>query len=205
MTRTFIDLSGKRLAHAVVMEKIRHPVITNRWNWRCICDCGKIFIVHPTTIKTDKNVSCGCKRGINWQKPNNEASYNFWFYVLKRNAKIRGIEIHLNKEQAIDIASLPCHYCGKLQEEVGSARGYKNSCRDRERPFDQKYYESKIVLLNGLDRKDSSLGYTKENVVSCCTQCNMAKNDTPYQEFIDWIATTCNHLLKNNLTFKELE
>jgi len=38
-----------------------------------------------------------------------------------------------------------------------------------------------------LDRVDNSKGYTNENTVGCCRQCNVAKNNYSLQEFIDWI------------------
>lgn len=37
----------------------------------------------------------------------------------------------------------------------------------------------------GLDRVDSSIGYTPENTVPCCNTCNVMKNDTPKG---DWLA-----------------
>jgi hypothetical protein len=33
---------------------------------------------------------------------------------------------------------------------------------------------------NGIDRKDSNLGYTKENAVPCCEKCNNLLSDIPY-------------------------
>lgn len=35
-----------------------------------------------------------------------------------------------------------------------------------------------------LDRKYNELGYTNENVVPCCGECNYMKRDMPYDEFI---------------------
>src|SRR5207244_1433978 len=40
---------------------------------------------------------------------------------------------------------------------------------------------------NGLDRVDSSKGYTPENTVACCTRCNYAKNDFSIEEFRQWL------------------
>ena len=41
---------------------------------------------------------------------------------------------------------------------------------------------------NGIDRVDNALGYTTGNVVPCCKQCNHAKSDMPYADFMAWIA-----------------
>ena len=48
-----------------------------------------------------------------------------------------------------------------------------------------EYCQSKTLNTTGcgLDRKDSSKGYVKENVVPCCTSCNKIKNkELTYEE-----------------------
>lgn len=42
-------------------------------------------------------------------------------------------------------------------------------------------------IFTGIDRKDSSEGYHIENCVTCCKTCNFAKNNTPYDEFIQYL------------------
>lgn len=39
----------------------------------------------------------------------------------------------------------------------------------------------------GIDRQDSTLGYTLSNCVSCCAVCNTAKNDLSLDQFYAWI------------------
>lgn len=46
----------------------------------------------------------------------------------------------------------------------------------------------------GIDRKDSSKGYTIENSVPCCSRCNFIKNNIPYQEFLDHVSQLYKHL-----------
>lgn len=41
----------------------------------------------------------------------------------------------------------------------------------------QNKLSTKITGGSGLDRLDSSLGYTTDNCVSCCCFCNSIKND----------------------------
>lgn len=36
----------------------------------------------------------------------------------------------------------------------------------------------------GIDRKDNSIGYTKENSLPCCWSCNKMKTSSTYEDFI---------------------
>jgi hypothetical protein len=62
----------------------------------------------------------------------------------KNNAKSRELKFELTKEQFHSLVSTSCHYCGTCQENG-----------------------------NGIDRVDNSKGYTMDNVVSCCSLCNI--------------------------------
>lgn len=74
---------------------------------------------------------------------------------------------------------------------------YKKSSESKGRPFEltqdefnlfwQKpctYCGSEIKTI-GLDRLDSTLGYTRENVTPCCTDCNMMKRGMSLPAFIN--------------------
>lgn len=74
---------------------------------------------------------------------------------------------------------------------------YRNNAKDRHIPFELSfeefcsfwnkpcvYCEAPIEKI-GLDRIDSSLGYTVSNIVSCCKHCNYAKRLFSIDEYID--------------------
>lgn len=78
----------------------------------------------------------------------------------------------------------------------GRFKSYSNRARVRNLEFsltENQFYE----LLSqdchycgdeqsyGIDRKDSSVGYTKENSLPCCKMCNFMKRDLDYDLFID--------------------
>ena len=42
-----------------------------------------------------------------------------------------------------------------------------------------------VFVYNGLDRKDSTKGYEKDNILSCCKQCNISKNKWSLEEFME--------------------
>lgn len=72
------------------------------------------------------------------------------FARAKSKAKFREISWALTFDQwSAIVLGAPCEYCHKALDPTGS----------------------------GLDRKDSDLGYSPENVVPCCGDCNKIKND----------------------------
>lgn len=84
----------------------------------------------------------------------------------KYSSQKHNIPTELTENEFISLFQGDCHYCG----------------------------ETAPAKLNGIDRINSNLGYTQSNTVSCCWRCNRAKNDTPYDEFIEWISSVHNHL-----------
>lgn len=65
--------------------------------------------------------------------------------------------------------------------------------------FSNCYYcgkESKIPDINGIDRVNNSLGYTKNNCVSACKICNYSKNTLTKYEFREWLNKIINYQLK---------
>ena len=77
------------------------------------------------------------------------------FRSIRKSAKERGINFSLLFElYETQLWGKPCHYCG---------------CE---------------IEVTGLDRKDSSKGYSRDNVVPCCFDCNSKKKDKPYDQFV---------------------
>ena len=70
-------------------------------------------------------------------------------------------------EEFLDMIKKPCVYCGV----IGS-----NFITDRRDGIT-------VLKYNGLDRIDNSLGYRKNNVVSACSCCNVAKGEMSVEEF----------------------
>tara|TARA_S200002703_G_scaffold146114_1_gene140940 strand:+ start:440 stop:994 length:555 start_codon:yes stop_codon:yes gene_type:complete len=75
--------------------------------------------------------------------------------MIRSAAKRRNINFSLPSElYESQLWGKPCHYCGCDLE------------------------------VTGLDRKDSDKGYTPDNVVPCCADCNVKKSTKPYEQFI---------------------
>jgi hypothetical protein len=102
--------------------------------------------------------------------------YNPYYesYILR--AEKKRFIFDISEELFDTITSCPCYTCGKL------------STKEHQ---------------NGLDRIDSSIGYIKNNVYSCCGNCNYMKNNYSYKIFIDKCVLICNKLNKKTLTIED--
>lgn len=144
-----------------------------------ICTCGNLATVQGTCLRSGNTRSCGClpreakkARAL----PNNQGAVNQLELGYKRHAKERGLEYCLTAAEFAFLIRQPCHYCG-----ITGA----NTITNRSIPEGFRY--------NGIDRADSSRGYTKSNVVPCCGQCNKAKLAMSQEEFIGWAVRVATH------------
>jgi 5-methylcytosine-specific restriction endonuclease McrA len=146
--------------------------------WLCRCDCGNeievrsVELADPETVRPGKRLvkSCGCLKRKGRPLPEGRSVRNRVLGYYKRGARLRGLSWDLSDDDFDRLISQPCHYCGQppsLKKEIRS---------------------SATRLCNGIDRVDSNLGYSPENVVPCCTPCNKAKGDMTYDEFMAWVA-----------------
>lgn len=137
-------------------------------------DCGEIHTVPYSTIKHRKNsqyLKTGetlCRACANKRMSGERSScYKHGterYSEYRNNARNRNIEFQLSVEEFKELVEKPCHYCG----------GYSSDWNIKSRG-------------NGIDRKDSNIGYVYENCVPCCSKCNFVKNKIPYKDFILYI------------------
>jgi hypothetical protein len=79
----------------------------------------------------------------------------YLYATYKNRCKKLGRELSITLEEFSAISRLPCHYCGWVNPKG-----------------------------NGMDRVDSSKGYSKDNVVPCCRPCNTMKMDASKDDFL---------------------
>lgn len=89
----------------------------------------------------------------------------------------------------------------------------KNEAKSRNKNFTLTLDEYKIIMTNichycdtiltsgfSLDRKDNNIGYTKNNVVPCCSKCNTFKRDLlTYAEMLKVISVLKELRNKNSI------
>lgn len=163
--------------------------------WECLCECGKTIVLGCSPLMSGNTKSCGCLRKETTSKnhvlPSVRSSLNKLYAGYINGAKSRGLDFDVSFEEFVRLTSLNCFYCG-----ISPSTVYKGRRKSKSENGDYRY--------NGLDRIDSSIGYTLNNVVPCCKHCNYAKRQMTYKEFKDWIFSVNDHLLSKNILTKSL-
>jgi len=140
------------------------------------CECGVEFKAIGTRLRKGDLKSCkNCSfkdREFNKQKivTQIEQLYNHNIVIRCKDSK-KNISNNLSLIDFEKLIYQNCYYCG---DEPKPSLRFKN----------RKYLNSKTILINGVDRIDSDLGYSIENCVPCCTICNKMKMDLKQNEFI---------------------
>lgn len=103
-----------------------------------------------------------------WQKKGNERHFRFpykrLYTRLLLGAKSKGREVTLTYEEFVQFTKIKnCEYCNALVEWIPHGK--------------------KGIRYN-LDRKNNNVGYTKENCVVCCADCNFFKADMDEGKFL---------------------
>lgn len=181
-----IDVTGQKFGNLLAIKKVQSKIFPSgqsRVIWRFKCDCGKTVDKTLFDIKRGDTKSCGCLKkkraidGIN-TLPNGESSFRALFDVYKKRAMFKNLNFELSKDDFLKLTSSNCYYCGEPPLQKHLANKVSNG-----------YY-----LYNGIDRVNSKKGYVNNNVVSCCKNCNFAKRDLTYEDFIKWLKKAYEHL-----------
>jgi len=182
------DLVGQKFGRLTVKMLLpsRQYGSTKKRRWLSICDCGNKTESDTSQLTSGKKLSCGCYAtevaAENGRKSRSsvrkkEASFNIMKGNYIRSAKKRGLEWQLTDDEVKSLFEENCFYCG-----LEPSNNYKNT-----------YYNMKY---SGIDRIDNSVGYIKNNVVSCCKTCNHAKATMSQKEFFYWIFKVSDHLFR---------
>lgn len=170
------EMVGERFGRLIVVSaaKSKHK----RSYWNCQCDCGRLCLAMGKYLRQGKKRSCGCLKReqaqINQKAmsesnnlPPGEAAFNLLYASYRCSAADRIIEFNLTKEEFQRLTKQSCFYCG-TEPVLSYAPGLPNGG----------------YVYNGIDRKDSALGYEPENCVACCKMCNWMKNAFSIESFI---------------------
>lgn len=145
--------------------------------YKCRCVCGVEKVVPISDLITGKSKGCQqcAKNGPSKKRRSDYRPYSRLYGTYKRNAKLHNREFLLTFDEAQSFFISPCYYCGA-------------------EPVTKVKQKVEDLWYNGIDRKDNSLGYTKDNCVTCCKFCNYAKHTRTFEEYISWLNDTVDRL-----------
>ena len=158
-----INEAGNRYGRLIVKSRAKNK--HGEAHWICRCDCGAERVVSGCSLRRGHSKSCGCSYKLEY----GEASFRKMIRQIKNDAISRNIDFNLSEGQVRTLSSLPCFYCGKTPSNVCMGTRHNGS---------YKY--------SGLDRVDNDIGYTTDNVVPCCIDCNKAKQAKSILGFLKW-------------------
>jgi len=151
-----IDLTGRRFGKWTVVKRVPSTK-PGQTLWMCTCDCGKQKPVNGQSLLRGKSKSCACERPGNRLKP-----YEALYRALIRNDGYRRTPatVLLTYEEFLTFTTVKtCAYCG-FEITWSDYNGYSRG----------------LGTAYNLDRKNSSLPYSKENCVAACWECNRIKS-----------------------------
>lgn len=167
------ELIGKTIGHYNILDfcevkKSKNNSYAYYYDVQCV-KCGSIrkHVLYNRNSWEDYYQGCpDCSRV-------KLSYYERRFKEYQQSAKVRNLEWSLTFEQFCDLISKNCVYCNSKPENHFRSIGQKKTISEG--------------VMNGIDRVDSSKGYTIDNCVSCCSKCNYMKNDLSKDTFLDHI------------------
>jgi len=167
------DISDKVYNRLTCLKRLPPENGTAYGLFRCVC--GKEIKANVYAVTHNKIKSCGCLRS-EVQKgrkrrpylPAEHVALTLAFNAVRQGARHRGLPFELTRKQFGKIVALSCSYCDAP-------------------PSNKWKFRDKEYAYSGIDRLDNRLGYTVDNAVPCCAQCNRAKGTLDLEEFVDWI------------------
>lgn len=166
-------------------------VVNKSVRYLCVCLCGKTRIVRATELRTGKITHCGCKNFVYKTHSNavyseEMASYRSKATQYRASAKTRKIDFQISIDEAVEMLKKNCGYCGVEPNTIHNVR-LNRATKDKSTSYAYNNSEKHSIKYNGIDRINNKLGYTIENTITCCSQCNIAKAQFTQKEFKDWI------------------
>ena len=185
MHKNLKNLTSKRFGKLIVVKICDIRGNGGEVLYDCVCDCGnekqKVFGVNLSSGKVN---SCGCllKNPPNKNQNRKVALIKKIYSSMRSSGRSNLKGFNLNFDDFCNLIFSNCYYCGQLPS---------NTIKD----YGNNGLISHVELkYNGIDRKNNSVGYTKNNCVSCCKVCNFCKCSLSHEAFINQIRKIHSYL-----------
>jgi len=166
---------GETIGEFILKE---YGIVGKNKVWVCLCKCGKEKVFWKySSILSQK--SCGCEMDSCGFTAKQRRSILSRMQGYKNGAHSRGFQWDLSYEEFALISTKPCFYCGdqpKVWDCVTNAPSVRKDCPH----INPEEYS---IKFSGVDRFDSKSGYSVENCVPCCVNCNRSKSNMSFDEF----------------------
>jgi hypothetical protein len=130
--------------------------------WKLKCDCGKEYEGTTNGLRRGSKLSCGCMRQNRSSKFSYPTSIKIYIGKIKGGANNRGLIYNISEEFLVNLLEIQNYKCALSNLPI--------SLEDSS---------------TSLDRIDSNIGYTENNVQWVHRRVNFCKQDCPNQDFID--------------------
>ena len=173
------DLTGRIFSKLTVLEQApsrRYGSAIQRF-WLCRCECGETVSLTTYELLKGRRRSCRCslRRGCR----DGDAALHKVFADYRYQARTAGRDFSLTLDEVRVLTSAPCDYCGVEPGRLVT----RVSGLGRSTPY----------RANGIDRVDNTRGYTPENCVPCCWECNRLKKTRSREAFLAHVARIAHH------------
>lgn len=177
-----IDMLNKKFGKLLVISQS----VKGKTYYNCLCDCGNETIVYGCRLrrKNGGTKSCGCLM------PKNEKSITSSAKVIWQKAYKNGCSF----EKFLELSQENCFHCNRPPSNSYNKFISKKGIRNVKKAS-LEWANKATFVYNGLDRIDSSLNHSEENIVPCCWTCNRAKSARILVEFEKWIIDVAKHIL----------
>lgn len=179
-----IDITGQVFGSLTALRRVPKPRGATQRSiyYACGCACGEETIAHAGELRAGSRHHCGCRTTSRTRLAGDEAARRDLLRIYRSSAAHRNLVFDLTEDEFFRLTSEACCYCGSppLKKQIRKRRASEPS----------------VYRYNGLDRQDNEQGYTPENCVACCEQCNKAKRRMSPDEFRRWIARVYEHYVE---------
>lgn len=169
---------GGQFGQWFVEARVENRGVRSQWRVRCVC--GRIKIIEGQRLHRMKQChicSGRTEAGLIPALSPRDGARNDVLCSTKLRAKMHNRVWELSDELFDLLSQSPCYYCGDPPSNQRRGGAY---------------------IYSGIDRVDSSEGYTPANSVACCKNCNWVKSDRNVVEFENHIKKIARHLETRN-------
>ena len=141
-----------------------HKTKSRHWESLYLCECSALLIRRSNS---KSKITCSKCKEI-------KVNFDIWkpiksiYNKYVSSAWVREFSFNLDLNSFAILILSNCTYC---------KAGLSNKFRHRKG----------VLEYNGIDRRNNGQGYQISNCVSCCRQCNTAKNVLKLNDFFAWI------------------